>query len=40
MMNMSAKGLTRSICKRCYQQVSVQEWQDGQVIREKFYYAN
>lgn len=23
-----------------YTQVSVQEWQDGQIIREKFYYPN
>lgn len=25
---------------RNYTQVSVQEWKDGQIIREKFYYAN
>ena len=23
-----------------YKQVSVQEWKDGQIIREKFYYAS
>jgi hypothetical protein len=26
--------------ERNYRQVSVQEWKDGQIIREKFYYAN
>ncbi len=25
---------------RQYRQVSVQEWQDGRIVREKFYYAN
>ena len=25
---------------RNYTQVSVQQWQDGQIIKEKFYYAN
>ena len=25
---------------RNYTQVAVQKWQDGQIIREKFYYAN
>ncbi len=25
---------------RDYMQVSVQEWKDGKIIREKFYYAN
>ena len=25
---------------RKYTQVSVQEWQDGQIIKEKFYYAS
>jgi hypothetical protein len=25
---------------RNYSQVSVQEWKDGQIIREKFYYPN
>ncbi len=25
---------------RTYQQVSVQKWQDGQVVHERFYYAN
>ncbi len=26
--------------ERNYTQVSVQDWQDGRIIREKFYYAN
>ena len=26
--------------ERNYTQVSVQQWKDGQVIKEKFYYAN
>lgn len=25
--------------ERTYTQVSVQEWQDGQIVKEKFYYA-
>jgi hypothetical protein len=25
--------------ERNYTQVSVQEWQDGQIVKEKFYYA-
>ncbi|WP_420387211.1 SnoaL-like domain-containing protein [Roseivirga sp.] len=25
---------------RNYTQISVQEWKDGQIIKEKFYYAN
>jgi hypothetical protein len=25
---------------RNYTQISVQEWQDGQIVREKFYYGS
>ncbi|MDY8135432.1 SnoaL-like domain-containing protein [Aquimarina sp. 2201CG5-10] len=30
----------KDLGERTYHQVSVQEWKDGQIIKEKFYYNN